>query len=478
MNLFIDKVKDTIKKYGMLKRGRSLCVAVSGGVDSMVLLRVLYVLKDELFLKLSVCHVNHNLRGSESRRDLAFVRDASRKMGFRFMSTTLKKGELTIRKGVSLQSLARDKRFRALEEAMKELQADAIVLGHNADDSVETFLMRVLKGCGLKGLCGIPPKRGPFVRPLIETSREEIERYAKQESIRYVEDSTNRTDKYLRNSVRLKLLPFIERHYNPAIKDTVLRTQSVLQRDEAFIEETSKAAYLSTVIEEGKGFVAFDRENLLSLHEAIGARVFLMAAQSVKAKGGREEYAHMVEGFLSVARGARPNATIKLHEGLYARREYDKVFVSRLKPRSSLRKVEVRLKAPGRTKFGEFEFRASVMNKRPKDFSSDKRFLPFLKGGQEGLTTAYFDFKSLSAPLKIRTFRHGDRITPLGMKGRKKVKDIFVDEKVPMAGRRETPIITAGDDILWVTGLRQSELFKVKEGTGKILKIEISGLAS
>ena len=91
MNLFIDKVKDTIKKYGMLKRGRSLCVAVSGGVDSMVLLRVLYVLKDELFLKLSVCHVNHNLRGSESRRDLAFVRDASRKMGFRFMSTTLKK---------------------------------------------------------------------------------------------------------------------------------------------------------------------------------------------------------------------------------------------------------------------------------------------------------------------------------------------------------------------------------------------------
>lgn len=465
MSEFINKIKNTVKKYNMLERGQSLCVAVSGGVDSMVLLRVLYVLKDELFLKLSVCHVNHNLRGSESRRDLAFVRDASRKMGLRFMSKTLEKGELTIRKGVSLQSLARDKRFRALEEAMKELQADAIVLGHNADDSVETFLMRVLKGCGLKGLCGIPPKRGPFVRPLIETSREEIERYAKQESIRYVEDSTNRTDKYLRNSVRLKLLPFIERHYNPAIKDTVLRTQSVLQRDEAFIEETSKAAYLSTVIEEGKGFVAFDRENLLSLHEAIGARVFLMAAQSVKAKGGREEYAHMVEDFLSVARGARPNATIKLHEGLYARREYDKVFVSRLKPRSSLRKVEVRLKAPGRTKFGEFEFRASVMNKRPKDFSSDK-------------TTAYFDFKSLSAPLKIRTFRHGDRMAPLGMKGRKKVKDIFVDEKVPMAGRRETPIITAGDDVVWVTGLRQSELFKVKEGTGKILKIEISGLAS
>ena len=490
MNEFVNKIKDTIRKYNMLERGRHLCVAVSGGIDSMVLLRVLYALKDELSLKLSVCHVNHNLRGAESRRDLAFVRDASQKMGLRFVSKTLKKGELTIRKGVSLQSLARDKRFRALEEAMKELQADAIALGHNSDDSVETFLMRVLKGCGLKGLCGIPPKRGPFVRPLIEISRAEIDWHAKKEGVRHVEDSTNKTDKYLRNSVRLKLLPFIERHYNPAIKDTVLRTQSVLQRDEAFIEETAKAAYLSTVIEEGKGFVVFDRGKLLSLHEAMGARVFLMAAQSVKVKGDKEEYAHSVEDFLSVVRGARPNAIIKLHQGLYARREYDKVFVSRTKPRSLLRKVEVRLKAPGRTKFGEVEFIATVMNKRPEDFSSDKRFPPDprrfgvptrrvgrvpRKGGQGRLTTAYFDFKSLSAPLKIRTFRHGDRIMPLGMKGRKKLKDIFVDEKVSAGKRLKTPVITAGGEVAWVVGLRQSELFKVTEETGKTLKIEVSG---
>ncbi|MEK7313709.1 MAG: tRNA lysidine(34) synthetase TilS [Deltaproteobacteria bacterium] len=483
MSEFINKIKNTIKKYNMFESGRNLCVAVSGGVDSMVLLRALYALKDELSLNLSVCHVNHNLRGAESRRDLAFVRDASQKMGLRFVSKTLKKGELTIRKGVSLQSLARDKRFRALEEAMKELQADAIVLGHNADDSVETFLMRVLKGCGLKGLCGIPPKRGPFVRPLIEISRAEVDWYAKKEGVRHVEDSTNKTDKYLRNSVRLKLIPFIERHYNPAIKATILRTQSVLQRDEAFIEETAKAAYLSAVVEEEKGVVALDRGMLLSLHEALSARVFLMAAQSVKAKGDKEEYAHSVEDFLSVVRGARPNAIIKLHEGLYARREYDKVFVSRTKPRSLLRKVEVRLKAPGRTKFGGFEFTASVMNKRPKDFSSDKRFPPDprrlawvpRKGGQEGLMTAYFDLKSLSAPLKIRTFRHGDRIIPLGMKGRKKLKDIFVDEKVSAGKRLKTPVITAGGEVAWVVGFRQSELFKVTEKTGKTLKVEVSG---
>ena len=490
MSEFIDEIKDTVKKYGMLERGQSLCVAVSGGIDSMVLLRVLYALKDELSLKLSVCHVNHNLRGTESRRDLAFVRDASRSMGLRFVSRTLKKGELLKQKGVSLQSLARDKRFLALEEAMRELQADAIALGHNADDSVETFLMRVLKGCGLKGLCGIPPKRGLFVRPLIETSRVEIERYAKKEGVRHVEDSTNRTGKYLRNSIRLKLIPFIERRYNPAIKDTVLRTQAVLQRDESFIEGTAKAAYLSTVIEQGRGIVVFDRKKLLSLHEAIGARVFLTATRSIKAKGDKEEYARTVEDFLSLARGARPNAIIKLHERLYARREYDKVFVSRTKPNSPQRKSEVRLKAPGRTKFGEFEFTATVMNKRPKDFSSDKRFPPDSrrfgvptrrvgraprKGGQGGLTTAYFDFKSLAGLLKIRTFRRGDRMAPLGMKGHKKLKDIFADEKVPMAGRRELPVITAGDDVLWVVGLRQSELFKVTEKTGKTLKIEASG---
>lgn len=461
MSEFIDKIKNTVKKYNMLERGQSLCVAVSGGIDSMVLLRVLYALKHELSLKLSVCHVNHNLRGPESRRDLAFVRDASRSMGVRFVSRTLKKGELLKQKGVSIQALARDKRFLALEEAMRELGADAIALGHNADDSVETFLMRVLKGCGLKGLCGIPPKRGLFVRPLIETSRVEIERYAKKEGMRHVEDSTNRTDKYLRNSVRLKLLPFIERHYNPTIKDTVLRTQAVLQRDESFIEEIAKAAYLSAVIEQGKGVVVFDRRKFLSLHEAIGARVFLMATRSIKAKGDKEAYARTVEDFLSLVRGARPNAIIKFRQGLYAGREYDKVFVSRSKPRLPKLKEEVRLKAPGRTKFGEFTFIASVMKKRPEDFSSDKM-------------TAYFDFKSLYSPLKIRTFRHGDRIAPLGMKGHKKLKDIFVDGKVAMAGRRETPVITAGDDVLWVVGLRQSELFKVTEETGKTLKLEVS----
>src|SRR3989337_1428603 len=143
MSEFVNKIKNTIKKYNMLERGRSLCVAVSGGIDSMTLLTALYRLKDELSLDISVCHVNHNLRAAESRRDLAFVRDASQRLGLRFVSKTLKKGELTIRKGVSLQSLARDKRFRALEEAMKELQADAIALGHNSDDSVETFFIRV-----------------------------------------------------------------------------------------------------------------------------------------------------------------------------------------------------------------------------------------------------------------------------------------------------------------------------------------------
>ena len=215
-----------------------------------------------------------------------------------------------------------------------------------------------------------------------------------------------------------------------------------------------------------------------------------MAAQSVKAKGGREEYSHTVDDFLSMAGGGRPNAVIKLHQGLYARREYDTVFVSRTKPRSLLRKVEVRLKAPGRTKWNGFEFRTSIMNKRPKDFSSDKRFPPDprrfgvptrrvgrvpRKGGQGRLTTAYFDFKSLSAPLKIRTFRHGDRIMPLGMKGRKKLKDIFVDEKVSAGKRLKTPVITAGGEVAWVVGLRQSELFKVTEETGKTLKIEVSG---
>jgi tRNA(Ile)-lysidine synthase len=205
---------NTVKKYKMFRRGDTLCVAVSGGGDSTVLLHLLNALKDEFRLTLVVCHLNHNLRGKESERDFQFVKRTARRLGLAYEGKRLKKSGH--REG-SLQEWARVKRYEFLEEAAKKYGARRVALGHSMDDQAETVLMRLIKGSGLKGLTGMDPVRGIFIRPLIGLNRKEIERYAREKDIKYVIDSSNKSKKYLRNRLRLELIPFIEKGYNPNI---------------------------------------------------------------------------------------------------------------------------------------------------------------------------------------------------------------------------------------------------------------------
>jgi tRNA(Ile)-lysidine synthase len=449
----LEKVRDTIRKHKMLRRGDTLCVAVSGGVDSTVLVHVLNSLKDEFRLTLVVCHLNHNLRGKESERDFQFVKRAARRLGLVFEGKRLKKGE---HKKGSFQEWARTKRYEFLEEAARRYGARRVALGHNLDDQSETVLMRFIKGSGPRGLSGMEPVRGIFIRPLIGIKREEIARYAHQEGIKYVIDSSNESKKYLRNRLRLELIPFIEKSYNPNINETLARTARVLGRDAEYIMGEACRAMPGVLKERKKGLIVLDRKGLTALYEALAVRVFLKAAELLNKDGGL--YGYHIDSFLALIKGRRPNACASL-PGLHLSREYDSIILSTKKPREPI-PFDKELTVSGLTRVEETGclFKATLLKKRPTLACKDGK-------------TAYFDYDAVGKPLRVRSFRTGDRMRPMGMGGHKKLKDLFIDAKIPRAERSSIPLVESGGEIIWAVGLRQAESFKVKSTTKRVLKI-------
>ncbi|MBI1911691.1 MAG: tRNA lysidine(34) synthetase TilS [Deltaproteobacteria bacterium] len=458
MNSTIKNIKKTISKNRMIETGDVVMAAVSGGIDSITLLDILGRLRQELSFSLVVCHLNHNLRGKESERDFNFVKKTALELGLEFEGRKLKAGVLE-GDGESLQALARKKRYEFFEKAAKKHGANRIALGHTLDDQAETVLMRLLKGASLSGLCGIPPVRGPYIRPLIETSRQEIEKYSDENGLEFVQDSSNLTDKYLRNDIRLNLIPFLKENYNPNITETLARTSSILSPDDDFINMQAEEAYKKCILERKGLSVSFDRLGLLSLHKAILSRLLIKAVEELKLP--IDIYSFHIKSFLNILESRRPNISVNLPSGLSVAREYDKVIISAEAPKTGLPFSAV-LKVPGTTllKDSPFSLKTTVLTKIPESF------------GKEG-DIAFFDYDDLALPITVRPMQPGDRIVPFGMKGSKKLKDIFIEKKIPKCQRLSIPVLAAGEVIIWAAGVRQSDLFKVTENTKRALKIEL-----
>ena len=457
----IQQVKQTIKEWKMLSGGQTVVAAVSGGADSVVMLHLLLELSEELGLRIIVAHMDHGLRGEESRRDHDFVKGLARRLGLEFVSKRLKKGEL---KGLggSPQEAARVKRYAFFSDVALKYKAQKVALGHTSDDQAETVIMRLLKGSSLSGLSGIPPVRGVFVRPLIQTSRASVEEHAREQGIAFVTDSTNLTIKYLRNRVRLELLPKLAKEYNPSIKETLARTALVLSSDDDFIEKAAIKAFGAALIEQRAGIAVFDRGKLKRMHRALSARVFLASVHSLGVEG--ELGSLHVDAFFGIMNGRRPNASISLPGGAGARREYGRMIVEAglpVKPRADALISGLALALPGLTLIEGIGLIEAKLLKPPKKFTT-------------GRGTAWFDYDALQecGPVTVRQARPGDRIAPFGMEGHRKLKDIFIDSKVPLIERKRTPVVSVGKEVVWLAGLRQSSRFSVGAKTRRALRLD------
>lgn len=259
----VSKIKETIARYGMLKKDDVVIIAVSGGADSIALLHAMYSLKQELGIAVHACHVNHNLRGEESKRDEQFVRDFcdSRKIPVTFYSIDIKAD-----KHESVEERARKMRYECFEKLCNELDAK-LATAHTASDNAETVFLNILRGTGTKGLCGIPPVRGNIIRPMIRCTREDIEVYCKENGLEYVTDSSNLSDDYTRNKLRHRLIPLLQ-EFNPSLFEAVSRMTSAVYDDNALLEQISSEAKENARTDDG-----YSCEKLAELERTVLCRV-------------------------------------------------------------------------------------------------------------------------------------------------------------------------------------------------------------
>lgn len=445
--------------------GDTVIVAVSGGADSVCLLDVLCELKDELGVELAVAHFNHKLRGKASDRDESFAKKLAKEKGLSFFAgsgNVLKKAH---REGMSIEMAGRALRYEFFEKLAKKLTPRRagkvkIALGHNANDQAETVLMRLFRGAGPRGLSGIPPVRGIFIRPLIEISREEILKYLKAQKLEWAEDETNLSDDYLRNKIRLKLMPELKKEFNPNLVETLVRTANACRDMIEFVDEETRQATNS--FKRTKDAITFPKALIADKPPALAVAV---VEQALTAFGSglwavRSDHRRAILEALRSGKGTKitlPNSIeVRLDSSLIrigkSHRTDSPVFCYRLKVRGITEIPEAN---------GYIEARVIEMSALSPSEWELKRS-PHI---------AYLDYELLRTPLQVRNFRAGDRFQPFGMKGEKKLQDFFVDLKVPREERMLVPIVTANQEIAWVAPYRIAHPYRITDATKRILKL-------
>jgi len=431
----------SIRQEKLLKSKEAVRVAVSGGVDSMVLLHVLRALGHPC----SVAHVDHGLRAAESDADLAFVRAHCEREKIPFVSVRVDVNARAEREDVSVQMAARDLRYEWFH-ALHAADGLPIALAHHADDAVETLLINLLRGTGTHGWAGIRPKSGPFVRPLLATGRADILRYAREHGIAFREDGTNADPKYLRNRIRHEVLPLLEE-----LRPGALRAMG---RSTALLRELVTVA-MRHVDEEAAAF----------LPDAEGRVIIPFASIESAASPA------LLLNTLLRPRGFHPDVVERVHDAIVDRStgalfhaEGQQVNVDR----DALIIMPVKDAPP------------AIRVERDGATPADARFTwAFVEPGAppDGMDEVWLDADKLAFPLELRPWRTGDRIRPVGLGGSKLVSDVLTDAKVPLVDKAAVHVLVSAGEVVWVAGHRLAEGYRAGPGTREVFRIGVQNAA-
>jgi len=467
--VMIKKVRDTIKKYRMIERGDVIIVAVSGGPDSVALLKVLDIFSHKYMLTLITAHLNHGLRGEESNRDEEFVRKLSGSMGIEFECKYVDIPSLRQEKGRSTEEIAREERYQFLAEVARKHRARKIALGHHLDDQTETVLMNFIRGSGMEGLKGILPVReGMYIRPLIATTRGDILDFLERKGIQFMMDSSNAHDLYFRNRIRHHLIPELREHYNPKIEESLAHMAEIIRLEDEYIKTVLKEVLSKWMVDGGKEEIRINIPEFLMLHEAIQNRAIKTLLQRFSLLKGGIGYLH-VNAVTDLLCSGRPHGRLHLPFNIEVRRESDLLIISRRKrPEGRVGEADIGqfsydVTIPGRVEILELDMTMAfdIVDKPPHSIHF------------KGEKVAYMDLEAIKFPLVVRNLRPGDRIQPLGMEGTKKLKCYFIDEKISPCERKKIPLLVNGQSVLWIGGMRLSERVKITDKTKRMVKVEI-----
>lgn len=457
-------VDATIRRHHMLEQGDTVVVAVSGGPDSVALLHCLVAMQDVWSLELVVAHLNHQLRGAQADNDAAFVKHLASRLDMPFVVGSQDVKSYSTRQRLSIQEAARNIRYAFYDDTAARFGAQKIALGHQKNDNAESVLMHLLRGTGPRGLAGIPPVRqGYIIRPLLDVTRKQILDFLHQHDLEFVEDQSNLDSKYLRNRVRHELLPVLKRRFNVNVVANIARLATIAGDEEAFWNAIVEQHFHDFVIEKSGNRIAFATVSLVHLHRALLRRLIRHAVAVLKGDLRRLRYSH-VEAVVCLIHSSKAFGWIDLPQEIGVCRHSDRIsFVKG--PRQDTPLFEYHIAGPGTIPIPEIgkklrllECTVEGLPANLKESSPDKAFL---------------DLQAVPFPLLARNLRPGDRFTPLGMSGSQKVKDFFINQKVPRLERSRCPLLISHGKIIWVGGHRIDNAARVTGSTNRVLAAEL-----
>jgi tRNA(Ile)-lysidine synthase len=480
------KVRETIQKYNMLSYGDGVLVAVSGGPDSVALLHLLSGLRDEWGLRLEVAHLQHGIRGEEARQDALFVAGMAESLDLPFHLKEVDLPGIRAEKGKgNLEAMGREERYHFFAAVAEKCGIHRVATAHTRDDQVETLLMWLLRGSGRRGLSGMRPVRQLhssfgfrvpslefsklesrnsrlvtcklLVRPLIEASRQEIMSYLAANGLKYRTDHTNLSPGPLRNWIRLHLLPQLKERTDPHLDERLAQLADLLHGEEEILEQMARGRLQRVV--QGEDLV---RESLLQEGKAMQRRLIRLWLQATLGDLKGIGFRDVDEAIEFIARGP-PQGRLSIPGGWDLVRQYETVRLEKRK-RKREQPVEYSYTLPRDGELFIPEARMKIQSSRNSLLANAR---------PENNLEALFDAAVLPEALTVRNFRAGDRFQPLGMRGHKKVKDLFIEKKVPRSVRHTLPLILAGGEILWIPRYGRSEVAKVGPETREVLRVKL-----
>jgi len=452
----VNKVQKIIEKEKLIEAGDNVLIGISGGIDSTALLYVLLEISNKIDFKIGLIHLNHQLRGDESVRDENFVEGLARKLLLPIYTKMADVKGYAKNRGVSLQHAGRDLRYAFFEEVANEYDFNKIAVAHNLDDQAETFLLRMLKGTGIRGLSSIPVKRDRIIRPFLDIYRFEIEEYVRKHSMLYVEDSSNNKTVYERNYIRKKVIPIMEER-NPLFKEKiVMLLQDITAINNLYSSKTEDFLKKEQTFEDGD--ISFEIGALKEIDEETRFRVFVSTFTKIEpAFIPLREHARLINKIIS---SEKPNLMLAMPHAIRIKKVYNRlIFTKKLIPRKITDIFPIN---HGENMLDIFGLRLDVAL-----LLNDEK-IPYLPDRY----IAHFD-KDKVGNLSVRTFLNGDRFSPLGMKNSVKLKDFFISQKIPREERGHIPLLMSDDDIIWVIGYRMDERYKISEDTKKALIVSV-----
>ncbi len=464
----LTRFKEYLVKNNLIKEGDSVLLGVSGGPDSLTMLDLFTKIKGEYCLNVVVFHLNHMFR-NEAFTEAVFVKNQTENYGLKAIIEEFDVPKYIKNEGLSPEEAAREVRFKLMKKWVRELKLQKIALAHNRDDLVETVFLNLIRGTGLKGLVGIEPVtihgQIEVIHPLLSIYREEIEEYCRHNGLKPVYDQTNKKNIYTRNKLRNEVIPYLEKEINPGLKAVIARTAEHIGVEENYLSRLADKKLDELIINKKHKEITLNLQGFKKSHIVLRNRIIKKAIGLVKGDYIDIYSAHYEEIDKLIQRG-QTGKYVELTDGISVRLLYDNLIIEKRDDcREELEAFSYKLSVPGKIILSAgLEITAEVFE-----------VLPEWKTISARPEVCICDLGKIEQPLTVRNRKPGDRFRPLGMKGFKKLKDFFIDEKIPERERNKIPIILDNSgQLIWVGGLRMDDRYKVTGETNKFLKLGIN----